>query len=257
MKKLTLSLLCAGLIATVAMAEDMCNATYQAGNYTQSEQCYIKQLKTERSYNNLFRAGVSLAKQQRYQEALPYLIEAEKKASSLGDFAAIYSWLGAIYNNLGNSKQTYAYLMKQLEINLKLGDTNNIATSYNNLGLYYQGEAQPKKALEFYEKALNYKEESQKGTIYNNLAFLYENMGDVKKAEEMYLKAIVNDEKSGNYTNLGIHKSNLGIFYFNQSRYNEAKVALNEALVIAQKQGLKETEANTLEALAAIEKAKK
>lgn len=85
MKKLTLSLLCAGLITTATVAEDLCNAAYQAGNYTQSEQCYIKQLKKERSFKNLSRAGVSLVNQQRYKEALPYFTEAEKKALSLDD----------------------------------------------------------------------------------------------------------------------------------------------------------------------------
>lgn len=252
MKKLTLSLLCAGLITTVAIAEDMCNAGYQAGNYILSEQCYIKQLKKERSYNNLYRTGVSLAKQERYKEALPYLTEAEKKAPSLSDFAVIYSWLGMTYYKLGNSKQTYAYYMKQLEINLKLGNINNIAISYNNLGGYYEKESQPEKALEFYEKSLNYSEESKKGSIYNNLASLYENMGDMKKAEEMYLQAIANAEKYGDYRGLGMCKANLGIFYYEQARYDKAKTVLEEALVIARNAGLRETEATIPEELSLI-----
>lgn len=257
MKKLTLSLLCAGLLSTVAMAEDMCNASYQAGNYTQSEQCYIKQLKSERSFNNLLFAGASLNNQQRYQEALPYLIEAEKKAQSLDAYAVIYNLLGVAYSNLGNSKQTYTYYMKNLEVNLKLGNTNNIAISYHNLGQYYDKESQPEKALDYYEKALKYSEESEKGTIYSNLGVFYDGMDNIKKAEEMHLKAIANDEKFGKYSDLGIHKSNLGIFYFRQSRFDEAKVVLNEALIIAKKVGLKETEALVLMGLSEIEKAKK
>ena len=257
MKNLTLSLFCVGLLSTVAMAEDMCNATYQAGNYTQSAQCYIKQLKKERSFDNLFRAGASLVMQQRFQEALPYLTEAEKKAPSLDDFAGIYSFLGTTYSYLGNSKQEYHYLMKGLEIELKLGNPNNIATSYHNLGAYYAKESQPEKALEYYEKALKYREESEKGVTYNNLAVLYGNMGDMKKKEEMCLKAIASAEKFEKYRELGAYKGNLGIFYFIQSRYDEAKVVMNEALVIAQKIGLKETEASALEVLSLIEKAKK
>lgn len=162
MKKLTLSLLCAGLITTVAVAEDLCNAAYQAGNFTQSGQCYIKQLKKERSFNNLFRAGLSLFNQRRYQEALPYLTEAEKKALSLNDYASVYVYLGAVYDNLGDSKQAYAYYMKNLDVSLKLGDINEISASYNNLGDYYRKESQPQKADEYFEKSLSYLESPRK-----------------------------------------------------------------------------------------------
>jgi tetratricopeptide (TPR) repeat protein len=252
MKKLTLSLFCAGVISTASIAEDLCNAAYQAGNYTQSEQCYIKQLKKERSFNNLYRAGVSLYRQERYQEALPYATEAEKKAQSLDDYAVVYSLLGTIYRTLGNLDQAYVYYMKSLDIELKIGSTDDISTAYNNLGTYYFGKSQYQKALEFYEKSLSYQKESKKGVTYNNLAELYVGMGDVKKAEEMYLKAIANDERFGNYSDLGSSKANLGAFYYNQSRYDEAKTVLYEALNIAQKAGLKETEINVARVLALI-----
>lgn len=256
MKKLTLSLLCAGLITTAAVAEDLCNAAYQAGNFTQSGQCYIKQLKKERSFQNLFLAGASLVNQQRYKEALPYFTEAEKKASSLNEYAVVYSYLGTTYYELGNSKQAYAYWMKQLEINLKLGNINEIASAYNNLGEYYRKESQLEKAGEYFEKSLSYREESKKGVSYGNLAALYYGMGNMKKAEEMFLKAIANDEQFGNYPNLGRHKGNLGAFYFEQSRYDEAKVVLSEALVIAKKAGLRETEVAVLQLLSLTENKK-
>lgn len=146
--------------------------------------------------------------------------------------------------------------MKQLEINLKLGNINDIAVSYNNLGVYYSEKSQYQKAVEYFEKSLSYTVESQKGTVYANLAGLYQKMGDMKKVEEMYLKAIANDEQFGNYPNLGVHKTNLGVFYYNQSRDNEAKVVLSEALVIAKKEGLRETEETALIGLSLIEKRK-
>ena len=68
----------------------------------------------------------------------------------------------------------------------------------------------------------------------------------------MYLKAIANGEKYGNYRDLGIWKNNLAIFYFEQARYNEAKTAVEEALVIARNAGLKETEASALEGLSLL-----
>ena len=253
MKKLTLSLFCAGVISTASIAEDLCDAAYQAGNYAQSEQCYVKQLKKERSFENLLRAGVSLYRQERYQEALPYATEAEKKAQSLDDYAVLYGLLGTIYRTLGNLDQTYVYYMKSLDIELKIGNADYIATAYNNLGTYYFDKSQYQKALEFYEKSLSYKKESDKGMTYNNLAELYVGMGDVKKAEEMYLKAIANYERFGNYPNLGFSKANLGTFYYNQSRYDEAKTVLYEAFNIAKKAGLIETKNKAFGVLLQIE----
>ncbi|MCX6077777.1 MAG: tetratricopeptide repeat protein [Campylobacterales bacterium] len=257
MKKLTLSLLCAGLIATVAIAEDMCSASFQAGNYIQSEQCYIKQLKIERSWRNLFRLGASLENQQRYKDALIYLNEAEKKSSSLDEYALVYSYLSSVHSNLLHEDKNYFYSMKVLDIRLKQGNNNEIGSAYNNLGLYFKKQTQPEKALENYEKALNYSEESMKGVTYGNIARLDEDMGNTKKAEEMYHKAIANYEKFGKYGELGNTKCNLGIFYYEQSRYDEAKVLFNEVLVIAQRVGLKQTEATALEGLSLIEEIKK
>lgn len=72
---------------------------------------------------------------------------------------------------------------------------------------------------------------------------------NTQKAEEMYLKAIPLDEQSGDYNNLGLHKANLGIFYYDQKRYSEAKAILNEALAVANKAGLRETKVTIIGAL--------
>lgn len=47
MKKLTLSLFCAGLISTTAIAESICDAKYLAQDYKQAAVCYIDQQKTK------------------------------------------------------------------------------------------------------------------------------------------------------------------------------------------------------------------
>lgn len=256
MKKLTLSLLCAGFMSTVVIADDVCYASFKAGSYSQSEQCYMQQLKNERSANNLYFAGRSLVAQQRYKEALPYLNEAETKSIELIDFVSIYASLGVTYQELGDLEQAYTYFMKQHEISLKLKNNTLISKSYNNLGDNSRLRSQFGKAAEYYEKSLNYSTESEKGTTYINLASFYSDQGEIKKAEEMYLKAIANIEQFGKPEGLGDAKLYLGFLYFQQSRYVEAEKLLNEALVIARKQGLSETEAYALQFLAEIKKVK-
>ena len=132
---------------------------------------------------------------------------------------------------------------------LKSGNNNSIATAYNNLGSYFH-DYQPQKALEYYDKSLEYRVESQKAIVYNNLADLYDNqLANPQKSEEMQLKAIALCEQMGDYNDFGLYKTNLGVFYYNQKRYAEAKTVFNVALPIVRKVGLRESEATILEAL--------
>lgn len=80
MKRLSLFLLASTLLTTCIHAGDSCIPIYKAENYPAAEQCFLKELKKERSWNTLFGLGVSLAEQQRYTKALPYFEEAEKIA---------------------------------------------------------------------------------------------------------------------------------------------------------------------------------
>ncbi|GEM_PF-3472240 len=253
MKNLTLSLLCAGLITTTAIAEDICNGAFQAQNYQQSAACYVEQLKNEQTFHNLEMAGISYVNQGRYKEALPYLKEAEKKAITSSDYAMIYSWLSTTYGQIGNTIQELAYDMKVLDLSLKSEDRENIGAAYNNLGKYYDGQKQHKKALEYYEKALENKEESERAQTYGNMAVAYDNLNDPKHAEEMYLKAIEIDQQTGEYKSLGYQKSNLGIFYFTHNRYDEALTTLQESQNISHNAGDIATESFALSYLATID----
>lgn len=253
MKNLTLSLLISSIITTASYAEDICDGAYQAQNYNQATNCYVKQLKKERTFNNLFRAGASYHNLGRYKEALPYLKEAEKKAITPDDYALIYNWLSVNYSSLGNSEQDLAYSMKVLDLRLKSGNREEIGTSYSNLGSYYFNQGQPKKALEYYEKALEYKEESERSTTYGNMAVTYGELNNPQKEEEMYHASIEISEKTGNYHALAQTKVNLGAFYYSKDRYGEARSTLEEALVMCQKTKQIDDESHTLSILAKID----
>lgn len=249
MKKITISLLCAGVLTTVVIAEDICDGAFQAQNYDRAAKCYVQQLKKQKSFDNFRRAGSSYCKQGRYKEALPYLKEAEKKAKSLEDYKILYSWIDSVYANLGDTTQELVYSMKFLDLSLKSGDNNNIGKAYNNLGAYYKNQNQPQKALEFYQKALEYNEESKSSTIYGNMAIIYNSLNDFSKAQEMYQKSIMIDQNIGDYNSLGTHKTELGIFYFNQERYSEARATLEDAIIMTHKSGNIRSEAHALSIL--------
>ncbi len=197
MKKLTLSLLCTGLITSTVLADDVCIGAYNANNYPQAAACYIQQSKIDPSYTNYLRAGKSKLKQGLYTEALPYFLEAEKKAHDLTQYSVVYSALGAIYTYTGNSEKQYYYSMKDLEISLKTGES--LGSAYSNIGMYYIN-SQPQQALMYFEKALEYKEEAESAVTYSNMASAYGKIGNPSKQEELALKAIAIGEKTGQYT---------------------------------------------------------
>lgn len=253
MKKLTLSLLYAGLITTTAIAEDICNGAHQAQNYPQAAECYVQQLKIKQTYNNLIRAGISYTNLGRYKEALPYLKKAEKKAMTPFDYTVAYSWLGTVYGNTGDSIQELAYGMKFLDLTLKSENRGNTGSAYSNLGEYYRKQKQLQKSLEYYEKALEYKEESERAPTYGNMAVLYSNLENYPKAEEMYQKAVEITQKIGDYNALGGHKTELGIFYFSQDRYTDARKTLEESRTISDNGGDVSSEAHSLSILSIID----
>lgn len=250
---LTLSLICTGLITTTVIAEDKCTIAYQVQNYQESAACFVAQLKKERTHHNLKGAGFSYTNMGRAKEALPYLKEAENKAQTLTDKKAVYSFLGIAYHYTGDYAQALSYGMKFLDVSLKLGDREEIGKAYTNLGEYYRQQKQPQKALEYYEKALEYQDEAKSSATYGNMAIVYHDLKDFEQAEKMHKKSIDIDQKTGDYNSLGQHKKALGGFYFAQNRYLEARVILDEALVISHNTGQLSSEAHAFTLLSIID----
>jgi tetratricopeptide (TPR) repeat protein len=242
------ALLVLGLTVS-AFADNGCSGLLDAGDYKRAGDCYIGQLKKNKTMVNYYFAGKSLEQQGRYKESLPYLKEAEKRATGQGDLGAIYNQLAIVYGSLGDKKSELAYDMKSLDIDLKIGSQSDIGKSYNNLGLYYSNNGDSNKALEFYTKALDYLEENERASTYGNMAGEYEKT-NVEKAEEYYQKAINIDENKGDYLSLCSHKDNYGYFYYDQDKYDEALQLFDEVKDICNKAGDITIEANSLVGLA-------
>ena len=238
------------LLSSLAFSADVCSGLYDAGDYHKSGDCYIRQLKKDKTLVNYYFTGDSLRKQGRNKEALTYLNEAEKLANKEADLGLIYNRLSMLYGNLGDKKSELAYNMKALNIVLKGNNKNDIASTYSNLGNYYARLKDENKALEFYNKALEYNNEN--ASIYTNMAISYGNLNNFDKAEEFYKKAIAIDLNKGDYLSLCGDKSNFGIFYYNQNKYNEAIPMLEEAKDICHKSGDISDEANSLISLGLI-----
>lgn len=243
MKKILLGL---SILASLSFsAEDMCIGLFRAGDFQKAGDCYIKQIKKNNSFDNNYFVSVSLLKQGRVKEALPYLQKAEQLASIERDLALIYSWLSVSYSALGNRELELAYDMKVLNINLKNNNKKDISSAYNNLGQYYSNIEDYNKALEYFNKSLEFSEEKEKATTYNNMALIYNYLENYDKSNEFYNKSINLRLNSGDYLGLCNSKTNFGASLYNQKKYQEADKVLKEVNVICHNAGNISSEADS------------
>ncbi len=243
MKKILLGL--SILVSLSFSAEDMCIGLYNAGDYKKAGDCYIKQVKTNNSYDNNYFAGDSLLNQGRYKEALAYMQKLEQLSTNEYDLLVAYNKLSMIYSHIGDRELEFAYDMKFLNLSLKKGDKKIIGDAYSSLGVYYSNMNDFNKALEYYFKSLDYYPENSKYTIYDNIALLYEKLKDYNKAREFYYKSIESSIKVGDFLSLCSAKSNLGIFEYKLNNYLEADKVLKDANTICHNAGNISTEANS------------
>lgn len=226
-------------------AGDICGGVYDAGDYPRASDCYIGELKKNKTMVNYFYAGDSLVRIGRYKEAGSYLKEAEKLATGQNDLRIIYNRLSIVYGNLGDKNLELAYDMKYLDLSLKIGEAHEIGIAYGNLGTYYI-EYDTNKALEFFTKSLEYKQENERAETYQNMAKTYADMKDTKKAEEYFQKAIDIEINTGNYLLLCYTKTNFGIYNKIENKFHEALELLSDAKDICHKVGDINHEAHAL-----------
>ena len=128
------------------------------------------------------------------QEAL-VLIEKENKQNSL-EGAQLLSYLGNLYLATGKYAQAEEQVGMALSIreNLVSKDSELMAASFNDLGLVYS-VSNPKKALTYYEKALEIYERIH-GKDHPKTAIANTNIGLVYRTLELYGDAINNFESA-------------------------------------------------------------
>lgn len=116
---------------------------------------------------------------------------------------------------------------KQALINsFAIDDNSYIAQSYNTIGVVYNECSDTKKAIEFYEKALNYAKKTNKDKLFN---WIYGNLGsvyyfnniDVEKGISFYKKALFYADKLKDSTEINYTRINIASAYFAIGMYKE------------------------------------
>jgi len=108
---------------------------------------------------------------------------------------------------------------KSLNLSNQINFLGGIVSSYSNLGLgfYYKGEE--KKALIFYQKALEFgrihEQTDRFSSLYNNISLIYKKWGKFKKALEYQNKSLSIKQNNNNKRGIGISYNNMAnIYYF-------------------------------------------
>ncbi len=117
---------------------------------------------------------------------------------------------------------------------LKMGDDELIAQAYNSIGVIYEEFSQTSRAIEFYEKALDYADNVKNDTlldwINSNLGSVYYyNNIDIKKGIDYYKQSLYHAEKIKDSFQISYSKLNLANAYFADQKFKTGIKYLKES----------------------------
>ncbi|MGD2034054.1 MAG: tetratricopeptide repeat protein, partial [Bacteroidales bacterium] len=113
-----------------------------------------------------------------------------------------------------------------IEMFESMGNTENVAKAYQNIGLIHHSLKDLEKASYYYNKALEINKDIQNDTsiasLYQNLGIIYYQNGDYEKALEYYGRSIHIYEELSDTQNIATTFSNIGLIQIKQGDYQEA-----------------------------------
>ncbi|MBL7921214.1 MAG: tetratricopeptide repeat protein [Bacteroidia bacterium] len=127
-------------------------------------------------------------------EYLNNAIELFKEQKNYRMLGLMYSNLSANHSDRKNYKEAIATCEHALEIFKEIGEDESAAATLRNLGDLYSKTNDPKKALEYFKKAMDAamkvetKQLLNKSEITESMAFAYSNLGDHKTAFNLLLE---------------------------------------------------------------------
>jgi CHAT domain-containing protein len=184
-----------------------------------------------------------------FRSALPLCLNAGNAAEKLGNqnkLSYIYTYIGLIYDSLGDYPKAIEFQNKRLKIALQIGDKNGEGQVYGNLGIVYKNLGDYQKAIEYHNKALQVDiqigSRLGEGQDYGNLGLAYYSLGDYQKAIEFHNKRLQIALQIGDKQGEGKVYGNLGLAYDSLGDYQKAIEFHNKRLQIALQIGDKQGE---------------
>jgi len=150
--------------------------------------------------------------------------------------ANIYNVYGSIYYRLEKLPSAQEYFYKAVYIYQNENKRDELAGSYNNLGIIFSTLNQPEESLKNYEIGLEHAIAANNltliGKFYNNIGLSYQRLGDYDHALKYFLRSVSIKTQSGNLVSLASSLSNLGGFYVLKQDYDAALITFQQAIDI-------------------------
>lgn len=168
---------------------------------TQKEQLEI----LAKSYNLTGKAYLSLGNSTQALMNFQKALQTAKRIGSERLQASINNNLFEIYYERKDFKNAISLLEQSLEYHLRVNDSLNILTNYNNMGLFFYETGQYDKAIQHLKKAYSYTNPTDslhRSQIYTNMAEVYFIQGHLTDAETELKNAIRLQENSNTTANI-------------------------------------------------------
>ncbi|MCH7761790.1 sigma 54-interacting transcriptional regulator, partial [candidate division TA06 bacterium] len=170
----------------------------------------------------------------RCKESLALASTPYRKATALG-------FLGLLYGQQEAYNQAKGCYEKSLEIQRRIGDLYNQATTQVNLGNLAQGQFDWEEAIRLYEVALSIGERVgdplKMAKAFLNLGNVYGEKGEWKRGIEFYWKSLKIRQKIGDLSGEARCRNNLGSLLLQMGEFEEGFKELQKSLEIRKKIG--------------------
>lgn len=166
------------------------------------------------------------------------LVLAEKKQYNVGK-SYIFNTLGTIRYYSYRLNSALDYYKKSLAIRKKIGNKNQIASSYMNISVIYDAQGDAEKAQQYNFKALKvYKaigDKKEIGQCYLNIGATYAESNKYHKAFDYYIKSLDIFSKIQDKNLMITTYNNIGVIYNRLGNYLESLKYFYKALRVAEK----------------------
>ncbi|RMH70533.1 MAG: hypothetical protein D6675_09125 [Gemmatimonadetes bacterium] len=193
---------------------------------------------------NLYRLGVSYARNYNYDKALDAFLKSLKFYEKLDDkawIAELESQIADIYSTMQRHQQALEFYRRALTYYRQTHDMEWVGIITNSMGVVYDDIGEYDSAMVYYQRSLDIADslDDQASVMIalNNLGFLANTLGRYDEALMYYSRALDLAQKLNLVTDIGNLNTNIGHVYLNQKKYRQAQEYLERGLKLSQQTG--------------------
>lgn len=241
---------------------------WDRGEYGKSLKCDSASLKIFEFLNDTIHVaqtimgmGVTNYDLRKNDLALRHYLEAQDLFRTVGrdtSLAYLYLNIGLIFNDCKDYRNARRYLDMALQVVDSLELITERPHVIHNLGVHYLTQDSAKRALPFFDEALDeYElngEYSSMSFVLNNRGIAYSKLEDFESAERDYLRAL---SLARDYEDLAMYSfalANTGRLRLEQGHHSEAQLLLDSALRYSERMGFIEDQQLALQGLGNLHK---